>query len=212
MGAPLGLKFTQSARGDLPYAIALVILLQILNIIAIPIWGALLLPGGVTINPLQIVATLFIDVILPLGIGLAMRAFASKQAGEWFPELAKVSNWALILVVVLTIVGNLSLLLSLIGSFALLISIIICLLAGILGYIFGGAGERKKRTGAIITASRATGPALLIANQAFASQPKVLTGGIALAVIVTVLPLLVMIQWNKQDTTAGGVSSDRARS
>jgi bile acid:Na+ symporter, BASS family len=43
---PLGIKAAQLARADLPYAIALVVVLEAANAVAIPVWVALLLPPG----------------------------------------------------------------------------------------------------------------------------------------------------------------------
>src|SRR5262249_35095833 len=51
--APASLKLAQIGRGDLPYAVSLVVLLSVLNIAAIPLWAALLMPRGVRINPLD---------------------------------------------------------------------------------------------------------------------------------------------------------------
>ena len=197
MAAPLGLKFTAGARGDVPYAIALVVLLQVLNVISIPLWAALLLPGSVAINPLQVVSTLVIDVLIPLGIGLFIKARYAEYAAEWAPGLGSVSTWALILVIVLTIIADLSVLLSLIGSLALLVSILMFVIAFALGYVLLGRQETEKRTGAIVTATRAAGPALLIANQSFPTEPKVIAGAVAVGVIVTVLPIFAMMEWGK---------------
>lgn len=197
MAAPLGLKFVLGARGSMPYAIALFVLLQVLNVISIPLWAALFLPGGVTINPLQVVGTLIIDVLLPLSIGLFIKARYSEQAEKWHPRLARVSNWALIPVIVLTIIVDLPVLLSLIESFALLVGVLVFAIAFLLGYFLGGTQEEEKRTGALITATRSVGLALLIANQAFPTQPKVLAGVTAAGVIVSVLPMFIMMAWGK---------------
>ena len=43
---PLGLKASQIARADAVTALALVVALEILNLAAVPLWSAVLLPSG----------------------------------------------------------------------------------------------------------------------------------------------------------------------
>lgn len=207
MAAPMSLKFVQGAKGDVPYAITLVVLLQVLNVLAIPGWAALLLPGGATINPLQVVGTLLFDVLLPLVIGLFIKARYPAQAASWYPGLGTISTWALILVIVLTIVADLPVILSLIGSFALLVSVLLCVISFALGYLLGGQHAAEKRAGAIVTSTRASGPAMLIASQAFPTQPQVLAGVIAVGVFVGVLPMLSMLEWGKRVPREGAPSA-----
>ena len=54
---PLGIKAAQLARADLPYAIALVVVLGVANAVAIPVWVALLLPPGVQVPMGPVVRT-----------------------------------------------------------------------------------------------------------------------------------------------------------
>src|SRR5262245_23446907 len=67
--APASLKLAQIGRGDLPYAVSLVVLLSVFNIGTIPLWATLLMPRGVRIDPLEVASTLLINVLLPLGVG-----------------------------------------------------------------------------------------------------------------------------------------------
>lgn len=96
--APMTLKLAQIGRGDLPYAVSLVILLSVLNIAAIPLWAALLMPSDVRIDPLEVASTLLINVLLPPGIGLLVRARYEVQAREWAPPLNRLSTLALLIV------------------------------------------------------------------------------------------------------------------
>jgi BASS family bile acid:Na+ symporter len=196
--APASLKLAQIGRGDLPYAVSLVVLLSVLNIAALPFWAALLMPSGVRINPLQVASTLLINVLLPLFIGLLIKARYEAQAREWAPPLNKLSTLALLLVFVSSIVVDFSTLLSLIGSFAILAAILLVLLAFVLGYFLGGADQASRRTTGLVTGSRAVGPALLIATQAFPADPKVTAGVIAVGLLGSFLPTIVALEWGRR--------------
>ena len=75
---PLGLKTTQLAKGDLPLAIGLVIVLELLNIVAMPVWAAILQPG-IGAHPIgEIVRTLVVGILLPLLVGFAIRAWLPR--------------------------------------------------------------------------------------------------------------------------------------
>lgn len=196
--APASLKLAQIARGDLPYAVSLVVLLSLLNIAAIPLWSALLMPSGVSINPLEVASTLLMNVLLPLIIGLLIKARYEAQAREWAPPLNTLSTLALLIVLVSSIVVDFSTLLTLIGSFAILAGILLVLLAFVLGYFLGGAEGATRRITGTVTGSRAVGPALLIATQSFPTDPKVTAGVIAVGLIGSFLPAIVAMEWGKR--------------
>lgn len=196
--APASLKLAQIARGDLPYAVSLVVLLSLLNIATIPLWSALLMPSGVSINPLEVASTLLMNVLLPLIIGLLIKARYEVQAREWAPPLNKLSTLALLIVLASSIVVDFSTLLTLIGSFAILAGFLLVLLAFVLGYFLGGAEEATRRVTGTVTGSRAVGPALLIASQSFPTDSKVTAGVIAVGLIGSFLPAIVAMEWGKR--------------
>jgi predicted Na+-dependent transporter len=98
--APASLKLAEIGWGDLIYAVLLVVLLSILTIAALPIWSALLMPGGVRMNPLEVASTLLLNVPLQLCIGLFIKADYEAQAREWAPPLNRLSTLALLIVIV----------------------------------------------------------------------------------------------------------------
>lgn len=196
--APASLKLAQIARGDLPYAVSLVVLLSVLNIAAIPLWSALLMPGSVHINPLEVALTLLINVLLPLCIGLLIKVRYAEQAREWAPPLNKLSTLALLIVLVSSIVVDFSTLLTLIGSFAMLAGVLLVLLALVLGYVLGGADQASRRVTGTVTGSRAVGPALLIATQSFPTDPKVTAGVLAVGLLGAFLPAIIALEWGRR--------------
>ena len=88
---PLGIKAAQLARADLPYAIALVVVLGVANAVAIPVWVALLLPPGVQVPMGPVVRTLLLLVLAPLAVGMAIGArwpATAKRLAGWAPPLS----------------------------------------------------------------------------------------------------------------------------
>jgi predicted Na+-dependent transporter len=210
--APASLKLAQIARGDVPFAVSLVVLLSVLNIAAIPLWSALLMPSSVSIDPREVASTLLANILLPLGIGLLINARYAEQAKDWAPQLNKLATLALLIVIVSSIVVDFTTILTLFGSFAILAGILLVLIAFMLGYFLGGSDERVRRVTGTVTGCRAAGPALLIATESFPADPKVTAGVIAVGVIASLLPAIVAMEWGRrsaeeQDATVSANAS-----
>src|SRR6266702_4771281 len=68
------LKAAQLAkRADLPLAVSVVVVLQLVNIIAVPLWAGQVVTGA-SISAWDIVKSLLLLVLLPLAAGLVIRA------------------------------------------------------------------------------------------------------------------------------------------
>lgn len=89
---PAGLKACQLAkRADMAMAVSFTIVLQVLNIIAAPLWAKAVVTGA-KVNPWTIVTDLLLLVLLPLLIGLIVRARYAEDAVKWKTGLEKTSN------------------------------------------------------------------------------------------------------------------------
>ena len=64
--APFAIKAAAVEKGDIPLMIGLVVLLGALNVVVIPLWSALLMPAGTTVDVLNIAVTLVVLVLAPL--------------------------------------------------------------------------------------------------------------------------------------------------
>jgi BASS family bile acid:Na+ symporter len=214
--APAALKLAQIERGDVAYAVSLVVLLSVLNIAAIPLWSALLLPGDVRIDPVEVATTLLVNILLPLGIGLLVKSRYLEQAQDWAPKLNTLSTLALVIVIVSSIVVDFTTILALFGSAAILAGILLVLMAFLLGYFSGGSDPPSRRVTATVTSCRAAGPALLIATESFPMDPKVTAGVIAVGLIASLLPAIVAMEWGRRsgaeldDTTLANASQRRS--
>src|SRR6478752_2752017 len=104
-GAPFLPKLAELARGNLPFAVGAMVLLMVITVAYLPIVLPLLLPG-VTVNPAKIAQSLALLMLLPLGIGLFVKARYEATAVRVKPTLDWISNVSLILWIVLITVVN----------------------------------------------------------------------------------------------------------
>jgi BASS family bile acid:Na+ symporter len=189
-GAPFLPKLTQIASGNLAYAVGLMTLLIVATVIYLPIVLPLLLPG-VTVDAGAIAGSLFIQMLVPLGIGLLVNARWPEAADEARKPLAQVSNISLVLLLVLMLGLNLPNVIGLIGSGALLATLILTVVAIGAGYLLGGPGQDTRGVTALGVALPNMAASFLIAGSSFADKPNVLVflAGAGLIVMLINFPL-----------------------
>jgi bile acid:Na+ symporter, BASS family len=164
---PLGLKTAQLARGDIPLAIALVIALELTNIVAMPIWAAALIPSGSVLPLVEIWRTLILGILLPLLIGFSIHAWTPRRAeaiGRWAMLVSTVALAALIGIV---LVRDGPAVPGAFGSGVPGVAVGTILVAIGLGWWVGGPDPASRRTAAVVSSVRANTVALVVAGTAF---------------------------------------------
>jgi BASS family bile acid:Na+ symporter len=106
-GAPFLPKLAELAKGNLPFAVGVMVLLMIVTVGYLPLVLPLLL-SGVSVNPTKITGSLVLLMLLPLGVGLAFKAQREKWAALAKPWLDRTSSVSLIVFVLLITATNLS--------------------------------------------------------------------------------------------------------
>jgi BASS family bile acid:Na+ symporter len=169
---PLGITAAQLARADLPYAIALVVVLEAANAVAIPVWVALLMPPGVQVPMWPIVRTLLLLVLAPLAVGMAVRARRPPTAARLAQLAVPLSTFGLLVVIAIVLARYARIVLDAFGAVgpAALTAVLLALL---LGWLLGGPARPTRAATSLVTGVRANGPALAIAQASFASLPAV---------------------------------------
>ena len=124
-GAPFLLKLADLAKGDMPFAVGLMVVLMVITVGYMPIVLPLLLEG-VSVNPANIARSLILLMLIPLAVGLALRAWHPPAAGRVRAFVAPVSSISMIFVVVLTTAGHLGSMVSILGSFGIVGSRDLC--------------------------------------------------------------------------------------
>ena len=185
---PLGIKAAQLARADLPYAIALVVVLEAANVVAIPVWVALLMPPGVQVPMWPVVRTLLLLVLAPLAVGMAVRARRPPTAARLAQLAAPLSTIGLVVVIAVVLARYARIVLDAfvaVGPAALTA----VLLALLLGWLLGGPGRPTRAATSLVTGVRANGPALAIAQASFPSLAEVSVAIVAFGMFSVLLPV-----------------------
>src|SRR5437667_6714795 len=121
-GAPFLPKLAQIARGNLAFAVGLMVLLMVITVGYLPLVLPLLLEG-VSVDPMKIGRSLVFLMMLPLAIGLLVRARLGRLAAKVQPSLSRVSILSLIVLIALLLITNMQNVLSLYGTRGVLASI-----------------------------------------------------------------------------------------
>ena len=211
---PLGLKTTQLARGDVPLAIGLVVVLELLNLVTMPAWTAVFFPGVGALPLAEIVRTLALGILVPLLIGFAIRARLPGVARATARGAAVASSIALATLVAIVVVRDGTALIDALGSGVPAVAVAAVLIAMVLGWWAGGPDPASRRTGAFVSSVRANAPALAVATTAFgATSPAVsaiVVFGLCSVVLVPVAAFAIGERRTAYDRLGAGSSRSRS--
>lgn len=186
-GAPFLPKLAQIAKGDLAFAVALMVMLMVITVGYLPLVLPILLPG-VSVNPAQIARSLGLLMLLPLAGALAVNAKLPAAAARAKPLFDRLSSLSLVLVVVLLVVVNFNKVLSVFGTRAILAGLLFIALGFAVGWAFGGPGADTRAVMGLGTAQRNIAAALVVGGQSF-SNPSV----VVMVVVVAIASLLILL-------------------
>ena len=186
-GAPFLPKLAQLAKGNLPFGVGAMVLLMVVTVAYLPIVLPLLLPG-VTVNPVRIAQSLVLLMLLPLAIGLFVKARYDATAARVKPALDWLSNVSLILLMVLITVVNFDKVLQVFGTRGILAGLLFIALGFCIGWMLGGPGNDTRPVLALATAQRNIAAALVVGSQSF-SDPKV----VVMVIVVAIVGLIILM-------------------
>lgn len=143
-GAPFLPKLVQGARGNVTFGVGLMVLLMVATIVYMPIVLPLLLPG-VSVNPWDIAKSLIVLMLIPLALGLLIKAHSPDAAQQWQPAMNRVSGLAILVLLVTALGLNMSNIISFIGTGGMLALLIFIVGNLLIGFALGGRapGVRK---------------------------------------------------------------------
>ena len=186
-GAPFLPKLAAVAKGSLAFAVGLMVLLMVLTVGYMPLVLPVLLEG-VSVDPMKIARSLVLLMLLPLVVGLVVKARYEVVAARGAPLLNSVSSLSLALIVVLLVVTNFRNIMDLFGTRGILASVIFLIVGFGMGWLLGGPSRDTKGVLALGTAQRNIAAALVVGGQNF-SDPKV----VVMVVVVAIVGLLVLM-------------------
>jgi BASS family bile acid:Na+ symporter len=176
-GAPVGPPITAIARGDVPWAVGMMLVLAGLSAPLTPALLGVLLPlvapaTGLHVSYPRIVRVLLVTQLLPLALGAGFRNAAPGWARRAYKPVGLLAN-ALLLALVGAIVATQYAMLAAIRPRAWLgMGLLLAASLG-LGWCCGGPGPARRKALATTTATRNVAVGLVVAARDFAGTPAV---------------------------------------
>jgi BASS family bile acid:Na+ symporter len=186
-GAPFLPKLAELAKGNLAFAVGAMVLLMVVTVGYLPVVLPLLLEG-VSVDPWKIARSLILLMLLPLAVGLALKAYYEAMAARVKPALDWISNVSLILLVLLISAANIDKVLDVFGTRGILAGLLFIALGFAIGWLLGGPGNDTRRVLALGTAQRNIAAALVVGSQSF-SDPKV----VVMVIVVAIVGLIILM-------------------
>ncbi len=168
-GAPFLPKLVEVAKGNAAFSVGLMVLLMVVTIVFLPLVLPLMLQG-VEVNPFDIAQSLVLMMLIPLAIGLFIKARYEQAAEKVQPTFAQAANLAILVLIVLGVVLNFQAMIDLVGSRGLLSAVILIGVAIGSGYLLGGSDGGNRSVMALGTGQRNLSAALVVAAQNFDSD------------------------------------------
>lgn len=185
-GAPFLPKLAGIAKGDLAFAVGLMVLLMVVTVGYMPLVLPRLL-NGVSVDATQIARSLVLLMLLPLALGLGVKAYHEVTAERVRPLLDRTSTASLILLTVLILTVNVNNLIALFGTRGVLASVLFLSVGACIGWLLGGPVSDIRAVMALGTAQRNIAAALVVGGQNF-EDPKV----VVMVVVVAIVGLLLL--------------------
>lgn len=191
-GAPFLPKLTQLAKGNLAFAVGLMVLLMVITVGFLPLVLPLLL-SGVSVDSAKIARSLFLLMLLPLAAALVVKARFPFAAARTRPILDRISNLSLILFTLMLITVNVNNVLAVFGTRAILAGLLFIIISFGIGWLLGGPEPDARRVVALGTAQRNIAAALVVAAQSF-EDPKV----VVMVIVVAIVGLLILMPLSRR--------------
>jgi BASS family bile acid:Na+ symporter len=163
-GAPFMPKITGMAKRDVALAVGLLVMLMASTIVFLPV-ALPLLATGTQVDPEKILRLLVLLILLPLMIGLLIKARAASFAARLAPVLGRVSSIALLATIILIISLHLQSLLRVFGSGAIYAGLLFSVLSAFTGWLLGGRDAAKRTALGLGTGFRSFPAALIVSVQ-----------------------------------------------
>lgn len=188
-GGILGLIVTRIAGADVERAVAAVVVLELLNLVAVPVWTTLLLSSTAPVSIPDVLRTLLLMLLAPVAIGWVV----GRRRGSLVPGLVRIlrptSSIALLVVVGGVLRDNIDPFLAALGGGLPLAGVTLLAMGLVAGWVAGGPTPVGRRTLAMVTAGHSTALALAVARSAFGHVHGVEASIAVLGLIGLIVPI-----------------------
>jgi len=184
-GAPYGSPFTAIAKGDVPSAVGLMVVLSVSSAILAPPLLAVLLKWvgqeSVNVDAARLIGTLLFTQLIPLATGLAVSHWRPNIASKLRKPANIVARILNLIAITAIVVVQYPMLASIrpVGFLGMLILFVATLAVG---WFLGGPGIAGRKSMALTTSLRNVGVGMVVAAGSFAGTP-VLTTVLAYAIV-----------------------------
>lgn len=189
-----GLKAVQLSRhADAALAVSLVVVLQLVNLVTVPLWAGAVVDGA-TLERAAILANLAMLILIPLAVGLVLRARLPQGAARWSAPMVAVSNVFLAIALLAGIIDNRSVLLDLLWSPTFLVCVLIVAVSALSGLALGLPRSRPVRIATcLITGVRFSALGLIIIGTQLEGAADVLGPALVFGLVNMVSMIVVAI-------------------
>jgi predicted Na+-dependent transporter len=209
-GSAAGIKAAQLAKkADLTLAVSVVVVLQLVNIVSVPIWAGQVVSGA-SLSAWEILKSLLLLVLIPLAVGLIVKARYPDHAAEWTTGLVKIANLALVIAIAAGIAVNWHAIVDLFGSWVLAASVLIIAVALglglLLGMLLGGKSAETRNTTGLVSGLRFGSLGLIIIGTQLGGNPDYLGPAIVFALLDLLFPMVLAIEIGRKAPTQEAVA------
>jgi predicted Na+-dependent transporter len=201
-GAPFLPKLVQVAKGNAAFSVGLMTMLMIITVVYLPLMLPILLPGA-SVSPWDIAKSLIITMLLPLGIGLFIKARYQEIAQSLQPHMSQISSLAIVVMLVTILVLQFSTIIGTIGTGGLLAALLFLAGALMIGLLLGGKEATMRSVMGLGTAQRNLAAAMLVAAQNFSDDANVLVMVMLIGILGLVVLMVVGGEMGKRVQPAG---------
>jgi bile acid:Na+ symporter, BASS family len=211
-GSAAGIKAAQLAKNaDLALAVSIVVVLQLVNIVSVPIWAGQVVSGA-SLSAWDILKSLLLLVLIPLIVGLVVKVRYPDRAAEWTGGLVKIANLALVVAIAAGISVNWQTIVDLLGSWVLVASLLVIAIALALGVLLGGKNVQTRTTTGLVSGMRFGSLGLIIIGSQLGGNPDYLGPALVFALLDVLLPIVLAIEIGRKafETPAGATAINAA--
>lgn len=165
-GAPLLIKLTARSRNDVAAGATVQTVLMVATVIVLPVLLPLLI-AGVEIDVQAMIASLLLQTIAPMALGMILHAAVEAFTAVIQPWVARLSNVTLYAMLAATLVGNVDVFGDAQMWIALGTGVLALLIAFSVGHGAGLGQPTESQIGALGTAQRNTAAAVIVAQNSF---------------------------------------------
>jgi predicted Na+-dependent transporter len=201
-GAPFLPKLVQVAKGNAAFSVGLMTMLMVVTVVYLPLMLPILLPGA-SVSPWDIAKSLIITMLLPLGIGLFIKARYQEIAQSLQPHMSQISSLAIVVMLVTILVLQFSTIIGTIGTGGLLAALLFLAGALVIGLLLGGKEATMRSVMGLGTAQRNLAAAMLVAAQNFSDDANVLVMVMLIGILGLVVLMVVGGEMGKRVQPAG---------